>query len=239
MTEKTPSITPHRTRIKICGIRDPQIARIAVEAGADAIGLVFVPHSPRAVDREQARAVIAALPAFVEPVGLFADLPTQELIAIAADLWLRTVQLHGREGAGIAKQLDHLRVIKAMPYHPTTATAQFESWRNTRVRLAGLLWDTPPAPDSHLTGGSGDRFDWTGLAQWQQRMTAAHGALPPTILAGGLTPENVGEAITLLRPYAVDVSSGVEAQRGVKDPEKIRAFCAAVRAADARCTEPE
>lgn len=221
-----------RTRIKICGVRDADIARAAVDAGADAIGLVFTPGSPRTVSIAEAQAVIAALPAFVEPVGLFVNLPPAELLVIAEQLSLRTVQLHGREDATWLEHLRSLRVIKALPFDPASASSQVADWCGRETTLSALLWDTPPDRNTGLTGGSGQTFDWETLADWQRNHATARGPLPRLMLAGGLNAENVGQAISLVHPYAVDVSSGVEVQRGIKDARRIHAFCQAVRAAD-------
>jgi phosphoribosylanthranilate isomerase len=217
------------TRIKICGINDPTVARVAAEAGADAIGLVFVERSPRGVSIEQAAAILDGLPAFVEPVAMFVDAPPDRIKSTAASLSVGTVQLHGNESPDDVRALQPLRAIKAVGFRAGQDTASCATtWRGID-NLAGLLFDTP-GPDRSPSGGSGITFDWAALAE-RLRSTAS-GALAPVIIASGLTPQNVGEAIRTIQPYAVDVSSGVESQRGVKDPRLIRAFCAAVREAD-------
>ena len=221
----------HRTRIKICGITDAEAARAAGEAGADAIGLVFVERSPRCLSLERARRIIEALPAMVEPVGLFADQPLQEVIAVAKELHLRTVQLHGSEAPEALGALSPLRVIKALHFDVDEAEDTLAPWVPAAANLSALLWDTPPAERAHLTGGSGETFNWEALADFLGEVE--HAAPPAAMLAGGLTPENVGEAVRTVRPFAVDVSSGVERGRGVKDPALIAAFCRAVRRADA------
>ncbi len=221
-----------RTRIKICGIRRPDDALAAAHAGADAIGLVFVERSPRRITVDEAKRIIRALPPFVEPIGLFVDDPPATVRGIADELRLRTVQLHGREGAGYVAQLDGLKVVKALSFDEGHAAEKIQPWRDGCKNLTGILWDAvPPQEAAELTGGSGRSFDWAALAALQD--TGQLDGLPPTILAGGLTPLNVGDAIATVRPYAVDVSSGVEGERGVKDADKIRAFCDAARAADA------
>ncbi|MEQ9454505.1 MAG: phosphoribosylanthranilate isomerase [Phycisphaeraceae bacterium] len=217
-----------RTRIKICGIRQPDHARAAVAAGADAIGMVFVEGSPRRVTLEEARAVAAAVPAFVDLVGLFADHPVEEIREIAEATGICTIQLHGHESPGILEQLRDHRVIKALPF-TDDAFAQHGDWlHNPRVRA--ILWDTPPEADG-AWGGTGKKLPWHHLAQLLD--TAEAGGWPPAILAGGLNAENVGDAIATVHPYAVDVSSGVESARGNKDIPMIATFCRAVRAADA------
>lgn len=217
-----------RTRIKICGVRDAATAVAAVRAGADAIGVVFAAGSPRVVTPAQAREIVRGLPAFVEPVGLFVDAKAEEVRAIAQEVGLRTAQLHGQESPEMAAALAPLCVIKAMAFVPEKARDAIEQWVKQVPNLAGILWDAPSGG-----GGTGQGFDWSALAKLQTAGESnARNPQPATILAGGLTPENVGRAISLVEPYAVDVSSGVESSRGVKDPAKIRAFCEAVRAAD-------
>jgi len=221
-----------RTRIKICGVRDVASAQAAVEAGADAIGLVFVDRSPRSVSIDEAHRIVRSLPAFVDPVGLFSDAPWQEVRDAAAAVGIDTVQLHGREGPGFLSRLRHLRVIKAVPFEPGRLAEQLDPWRRGVSNLASVLIDAPPKSVAHgeLTGGSGVPFDWEALEQ-----EIAQGVLrdlPPMTLAGGLRQQNVGQAIRLLRPYAVDVSSGVESSRGTKDAEMIHAFCQAVSRTD-------
>ena len=231
--DPTPVLTPaRRTRIKVCGVRDAATAEAAVRAGADAVGLVFVAASPRAVDVDAARRVVAALPAFVEPVGLFVDEDPGRIMEVATALSLRTVQLHGRETPGHVAELAPLRVIKALAFGEAgEAAATLGMWTHSRpANLAAVLFDAPPPPDAATTGGTGRTFDWRGLARLEAEGALAD--LPPVILAGGLTPANVAEAIGIVKPYAVDVSSGVESSKGVKDTGKIEAFCRAVRSMD-------
>ena len=231
--DPAPVLTPaRRTRIKICGLRDAGAAHAAVRGGADAVGLQFVAASPRAVDIDAAHRVVDALPPFVEPVGVFVDEDAQRIKQIAAALSLRTVQLHGRETPGHVAELAPLRVIKALAFGEAgEAAATLGTWTHSRpANLAAVLFDAPPPPDAATTGGTGRTFDWRGLARLE-----AEGALvdlPPVILAGGLTPANVAEAIGIVKPYAVDVSSGVESSKGVKDTARIEAFCRAVRSMD-------
>jgi phosphoribosylanthranilate isomerase len=220
-----------RTRIKICGVNTVEAALAAAAAGADAIGLVFVQRSPRHVEVDVAMKIAAALPAFVEPVGLFADLPVEKVRDIAQITGLKTLQLHGREGPAYITQLRQYRVIKAVGFDPDRLSDRVGPWRKVRGNLIGLLLDSPPATDDGLGGGSGQTFDWQRLAEL--KATGALDNLPPLALAGGLTPDNVADAVRTVRPYAVDVSSGVEAHRGVKDLQRIATFCDAVRQADA------
>lgn len=240
-----------RTRIKICGVRDPATAQAAVQAGADAIGLVFAPGSPRLISLEQARQIIDVLPPFVEPVGLFVNRPSSEINDVAQRLGLRTVQLHGHEPPEIIEKLRNLRVIKALPFDPARLPQIVQPWQALLHRggFTAVLWDTPPQkstddyPENSAklpgpgaipglpAGGGGRTFDWELLAHAQRSGSLT--GLPAMILAGGLTPQNAAQAIIQIRPYAVDVSTGVESSRGVKDPALIRAFCSAARTADA------
>lgn len=229
----------NRTRIKICGVRDAATAAAAAASGADAVGFVFVDGSPRRVTPEAARDAVAALPAFVQPVGLFVDTDAGMIRRVCGTAGIHTIQLQGNESPGFVRGLAPLRVIKAVHFGRETAAAHIAQWRDQG--LLGLLIDTPPPvtstdsrPSSHggNAGGSGVPFDWRQLADFLA--TPEGRGAPPLILAGGLTPTNVADAISLLRPYAVDVSSGVESSRGVKDLAKIRSFCDAVRAIDSR-----
>lgn len=202
-------------RSKICGITRIEDALIAAEAGADAIGLVFYPPSPRAVTIRQARAIIAALPPFVTVVGLFVDASRCELGEILDAVPLDVLQFHGDERAADCEGF-HRPYLKALRVKPGDDIAgQIEQYASA----SGILLDTfvPGVP-----GGTGEAFDWSLVPL---------GLGKPIILAGGLTPENVGSAIEQVRPYAVDVSGGVEASRGIKDAEKIRAFVRAVKGA--------
>jgi phosphoribosylanthranilate isomerase len=218
-----------RTRIKICGITDPQSAELAGRVGADAIGLVFVEQSVRCVSVERARRIIGALPAWVEPVGLFADQPPETVRSVAQSLNLRTVQLHGSESPADAEALDPLRVVKALHFDADHAEDLLALWCPPRPNVAGLLWDTPP-DEGAAPGGSGRTFHWEALASLLHETD--HADRPATILAGGLEAGNVDEAIHTIAPYGVDVSSGVERARGQKDAEHIATFCAAVWQAD-------
>jgi phosphoribosylanthranilate isomerase len=202
-------------RCKICGITRVEDALAAVEAGADAIGLVFYAKSPRAVTVQQAQAIVAALPPFVTTVGLFVDCQRSELNAILDAVPLDLLQFHGDETPAACEGFRR-PYIKALRVKPGDDVA-------ARIGLygsaAGVLLDTFV---SGVPGGTGEAFDWSLVPQ---------GLPVPIILAGGLTPENVRAAIERVRPYAVDVSGGVEASKGVKDSGKIHAFVRAVRSA--------
>jgi phosphoribosylanthranilate isomerase len=217
-----------RTRVKICGITRIDDALAAAHAGADAIGLVFWPGTPRKVEFEQARAIAAAVPAFVTVVGLFVD-PQPEAVRAAVDAAaLDLLQFHGDEPQALCASFAR-PYIKAVPVRPEVDLLQYASrYRDAR----GMLFDA--FEPGGMPGGTGRTFDWQALAA---RLDA--GLAQPLMLSGGLAPHNVGAAIRALRPWAVDVSSGVEESgddgrphKGIKDPAKIAAFIRGVRDAD-------
>ncbi|MDH4873997.1 phosphoribosylanthranilate isomerase [Pseudomonas sp. BN515] len=195
-------------RIKICGITRIEDALAAIAAGADAIGFVFYAKSPRAVTPAQARAIIAALPPFVTTVGLFVDMPRAELARLLTEVPLDLLQFHGDEGpedcAGYGRP--YIKALRVKPGDDVAAAI------SRYPAASGILLDTyvPGTP-----GGTGEAFDWSLVPR---------DAAKPLILAGGLTPENVSDAVRQVRPYAVDVSGGVEASKGIKDAAKIQAF---------------
>ncbi len=202
-------------RSKICGITRVEDALAAAEAGADAIGLVFYPKSPRAVSVQQARTIIAALPPFVTTVGLFVNASRCELGEILDAVPLDMLQFHGDERPADCEGY-HRPYIKALRVKSgDDVVAQIGPYASA----SGILLDTFVAG---VPGGTGLAFDWSLVPRNQGR---------PIILAGGLTPENVRGAIEQTQPYAVDVSGGVEARHGVKDADKIRAFMRAVKGA--------
>ncbi|CAM3791270.1 phosphoribosylanthranilate isomerase [Ectopseudomonas alcaliphila] len=204
-------------RSKICGITRVEDALAAVEAGADAIGLVFYGKSPRAVSVEQASAILQALPPFVTSVGLFVDMPRDELQQLLQRLPLDLLQFHGDESPADCE--GHGRpYIKALRVRPgEDVSAAMAPYTGAR----GILLDTFV---EGVPGGTGASFDWSLVPER---------AAKPIILAGGLDAGNVAAAICQVRPYAVDVSGGVEASKGIKDVDKIRAFVRAVH--DAQC----
>ncbi|WP_137885406.1 phosphoribosylanthranilate isomerase [Pseudomonas sp. 2FE] len=195
-------------RSKICGITRIEDALVAAEAGADAIGLVFYGKSPRAVSVQQAQAIIAALPPFVTTVGLFVNASRCELNEILDAVPLDLLQFHGDETpadcAGYRRP--YIKALRVKPGDDIAAQAAQYS------QASGILLDTYVAG---VPGGTGESFDWS---------LVPHDLSKPIILAGGLCAENVRAAIRQVRPYAVDVSGGVEASKGIKDAEKIRAF---------------
>ncbi|AQT08863.1 phosphoribosylanthranilate isomerase [Pseudomonas protegens] len=200
-------------RSKICGITRIEDALAAVAAGADAIGLVFYAKSPRAVNVQQARAIIAALPPFVTSVGLFVNASRCELGEILDAVPLDLLQFHGDESAADCEGY-HRPYIKALR---VKAGDDIAAACLAYPRASGMLLDTYV---EGVPGGTGEAFDWSLVPQ---------GLSKPIILAGGLTPDNVAAAIARVRPYAVDVSGGVEQGKGIKDPAKIQAFMQAVR----------
>lgn len=199
-------------RSKICGITRIEDALIAAEAGADAIGLVFYAMSPRAVSIQQARDIVATLPAFVTTVGLFVNASREELNDVLAGVALDLLQFHGDESPAECESYRR-PYIKALRVKPGDDIAQLAA---PYAKARGILLDTyvPGVP-----GGTGAAFDWSLVPS---------GLLQPVILAGGLSAANVQAAIEQVRPYAVDVSGGVEAGKGIKDAAKIRAFMQAV-----------
>lgn len=206
----------------------------AATAGADAIGLVFHPAARRTVTVDQARKIVAALPPFVQPVGLFVDAGVYTMREMSWELGLRTVQLHGDEEPEMLGELLGLNVIKAIHVRPETLAADLAKWRKARAdgklaNLLGIVLDTAAAPGA-VPGGGGVANNWELIREHQQ--TGRFEGSPPLILAGGLNPANVGPVVRMLRPWAVDVSSGVEESLGRKSREKIEGFVRAVREAD-------
>ena len=204
------------TRIKICGITRPEDGLAAARAGADAIGLVFESSSPRFVGAEQALSVVRALPPFIKIVGLFVNAPVEQVRELMGRVPLDLLQFHGDEPADFCRIF--LRpYLKAIPMREGI---DVHSAVRDYPDAAAILLDTHHA---QVAGGSGERFDWS-------RIPADLGK--PLVLAGGLTPDNVGTAVRQVHPYAVDVSTGVEQSRGIKDARRIAAFVEAVRKSD-------
>jgi phosphoribosylanthranilate isomerase len=201
------------TRVKICGIRRVEDALLAAELGASAVGFVFWPASPRFVEPECAARIVDALPPFVTSVGVFVDQTPAYVSEVARRLKLGAVQLHGRE---------RLDAFADVPVHIIKAVAVGEDGAAEREiellpsRVAVLL----DAHDPIKRGGTGRTIEWTRAAAIARRRSV--------VLSGGLTADNVREAAATVRPGAIDVSSGVEAEPGVKDPAKLRAFFAAL-----------
>ncbi|MEO3692983.1 phosphoribosylanthranilate isomerase [Roseateles paludis] len=207
----------HRTRIKVCGLRREADVAAAVEAGADAIGFVFYAKSPRAITPPDAARLARVLPPFVMPVGLFVNASDAELGAALDAVPNMLIQFHGDETAAQCERVQrpYIRAARMAPgFDLLNFAASFTSAQ------AILL-------DAHVDGygGGGKVFDWSLVPQ---------GVRSPLVLSGGLSAANVADGIAHVRPWAVDVSSGVESSKGVKDPGLIHEFCRAVRQADER-----
>jgi phosphoribosylanthranilate isomerase len=206
-----------RTRIKICGITRPEDGQLAAQLGADAIGLVFFESSPRCITIRQAQDVVQMLPPFVNVVGLFVNAPPSRIETVLASVALDVLQFHGDEppeqcavyGKPFIKAIRMKEDIDL-----TVLEREYE-------KAQGLLLD---AYVKGSPGGTGQRFDWSRIPA---------NLTKPLILAGGLAAENVAQAVRQVRPYAVDVSGGVESAKGIKDKIKLAAFMQAVRSADA------
>ncbi len=201
-------------RVKICGITNLEDALLAADLGAVALGFIFYPKSPRRIEPEAARAIVAQLPPFVLSVGVFVDEPAALVKDTASQVGLDWVQLHGRETPDYCRSLGR-RVIKGFRMQDERSLAGLAAYQGA---VQAFLLDTykPGTP-----GGTGATFDW--------ELARQAGRYGPIILAGGLTPANVAQAIATAQPQAVDVASGVESSPGKKDPTKLRAFFAAVK----------
>jgi phosphoribosylanthranilate isomerase len=193
--------------IKICGITRLEDAQAAVDAGATALGFVFWPKSPRYIAPSKAREIVATLPASVTAIGVFVDQPADEVNAIAVAVGLGAVQLHGSENEAYVQAMTR-PVVKAVPVSGDD-TAGIDRWPSGVTVLLDVH-------DPVKKGGTGKTIDWA--------TAAAVAARRDIVLAGGLTPENVGEAITRVRPFGIDVSSGVETTPGIKDHKRIKAL---------------
>ncbi|NCF09144.1 MAG: phosphoribosylanthranilate isomerase [Gammaproteobacteria bacterium] len=205
-----------RTRVKICGITRPQDALAAAALGVDAIGLVFWPSSPRAVSAAQAREVVASLPPFVSTVGLFVNATQNELEAVLDQVPLDLLQFHGDESPEFCRSArrPYLKAVRMRP------GVDLDRLVGAYADAAGLLVDAYVAG---MPGGTGETFDWDALP-------SVSGV--PLVLAGGLAPGNVADAIRRVGPWAVDVSGGVESAKGIKDAVKMAAFMQGVKDGD-------
>ncbi len=220
------------TWVKICGMTNLEDALVAVEAGADAVGFVFYEKSPRCVTVATAQEIVEKLPKRVEKVGVFVDADCDRIRTVVLEAGLTAVQLHGKESMesvwqNVRPSIDCVGVSKLIPMIPGNALKDggiVISDRVQRESFAVLI-------DSQVngaSGGTGMTFDWEAT----RAMVQSLGLRIPVIVAGGLTSLSVGEAIKVFQPFGVDVASGVEAQPGKKDPEKVRAFVRAVREMD-------
>ena len=200
-------------RVKICGITNIQDARVAVESGADALGFIFFSGSPRHLSPESAARIVRELPPFVAKVGVFVDTPVETMLKVARATGMDTVQLHGNETEAACEEIaaTGLKVIKAFRVKDAMSLDEIAKYRVS----ANLLDSYVPGQ----LGGTGAKFNWE-LAVKAKDFGA------PIILAGGLDPENVSDAVSKVAPYGVDVSSGVESAPGRKDHDKVRRFIA-------------
>jgi len=207
-----------RTRVKICGITRLEDARDAISAGADALGFVFYPPSPRNISPAQAAAIVRELPAFICTVGLFVDADPAFVETVLRAVPLDLLQFHGDEPEAACNRYGR-PYIKAIRMRDDIDLAQMaQNYHSSR----GLLLDTYVAGQA---GGTGQTFDWNRIPRSLSR---------PVILAGGLNPQNVSQAITQVKPWAVDVSGGVEQAKGIKDPQLITAFMQGVESGSQR-----
>jgi phosphoribosylanthranilate isomerase len=205
------------TRVKICGITRLEDAQQAVDLGAAALGFNFYPLSPRYIEPGAARAIARQLPPFVTPVGVFAnETDAGRVISMAREAGATAVQLHGPGFPDLHALLSAFTLVVAVPVR-----VGFKAEELGKFKPSAYLLD---AFDPERLGGTGRTFDWNAAREAKQ--------YGPIILAGGLTPENVGQAVRVVRPFAADVASGVESAPGIKDPAKLRAFFAAVAEAD-------
>ena len=197
-----------RTRIKICGITRAEDADAAVEAGADALGLVFYPPSPRAVNVGQAVDAVGNVPAFVSVTALFVNPTVEEVQTVLDSVRIDLIQFHGDEDDDFCRQFKR-------PYIKALRVRQASDVVASCLRFPGALAILLDSYKPGVPGGTGETFDWSLIPETPPK---------PIILAGGLEPENVASAITQIRPFAVDISGGVEASKGIKDHCKIEEF---------------
>lgn len=217
------------TWIKICGITNLEDAQVAVDAGADALGFVFYEKSPRNIRPQTAGEIVAQVPAGIEKVGVLANQTEDSICALAGSVGLTAVQMHGNDEDPhvadlVVRQCSGMKVIAAISIHQYPEP---EAW--------AMMWEPNSlhaflvdSANASQIGGTGEAFAW----EHSRKSLEVIKTLGQLIIAGGLTPDNVTEAMRILRPWGVDVSSGVEVRPGKKDPEKVRAFIKAVRAAD-------
>jgi phosphoribosylanthranilate isomerase len=220
------------TWVKICGMTNLEDALVAVEAGADAVGFVFYEKSPRNVSVEAARGIVEKLPESLEKVGVFVDLESEQIREIVLAVGLGAIQLHGDKSMNCvwedlrpsAQSVGASKLIPMM-YAETLRDGGFLINQDVRDQIFAILLDSR---SDATPGGTGATFDWDSTRDIVQAISL----LVPVIVAGGLTPGNVCEAMRLFQPFGVDVASGVEARPGKKDPDKVRAFVKAVRDAE-------
>jgi len=205
--ESTKNMTMGRTRIKVCGMTDPLATNEIIKMGVDAIGFIFVQNSPRTVEPEKVYEIIKKVPPFVDTVGVFMNEDPDLVNDIVQYCGLTMVQLHGTEPPEYCQSIN-CRTLKAVRVQGTTSLSSFEPYFDV---VNGFLLDTF---DRQAAGGTGKTFDWKMVPEWNLPL--------PVVLAGGLSPDNVLDAIGAAQPYAVDVNSGVEVCPGVKDLDKVQ-----------------
>ncbi|WP_274381896.1 phosphoribosylanthranilate isomerase [Noviherbaspirillum sedimenti] len=225
-TERAAATMSHRTRIKICGLTRPEDVQAAVAAGADALGFVFYDKSPRHVSAAQAKALIAQIPPFITPVGLFVNASAEAVADVLATAPISLLQFHGDESleqcceTASRVRRPFLRAVRVRADMQSADLVEYErQYRSSSQWFAGLLLDA----FVEGYGGGGKVFDWSLIPKE---------IAPRLVLSGGLNAQNATEAVAQVRPWAVDVSSGVESGKGIKDAARIAAFIGAVRAAD-------
>ena len=202
-----------QTRIKFCGMTRQSDVQYAISLGVDALGFVFVKGSPRNLDIDKARDLLELIPPFIVKVGLFMNSDVSEVLNVVNKLRVNLLQFHGDEDEVFCNQFDY-PYLKAVPMGNTNSVSDFCSKFSTAT---GFVLDSH---QSGQMGGSGVKFAWDSIPSKLNK---------PIILAGGLTPENVAEAIRIVQPYAVDVSSGIEASKGIKDPVRMDKFVKEVK----------
>jgi phosphoribosylanthranilate isomerase len=208
------------TKVKVCGITSLADAKLAADAGAWAVGMIFTPHSERQVEVGAAAEIGAAMRRRLEVTGVFLNAPLDEVVELADLCSLTMIQLHGDEGPSYCAELGHRTGLKVIKAARVRDRASVQALRAFRVGVDYHLLD---AYSETAHGGTGTTFSW--------ELAKARGAGPPLILSGGITPDNAGEAIASVRPFAVDSASGTEASPGVKDPAKLTALMRAVEQA--------
>ena len=201
-----------RIKVKICGTTSLKDAFLAVESGADAIGFIFYKMSPRNISQKEAKEIILQLPPFIETVGVFVNETSDKINRIAEQCKLNSIQLHGEESPALCRRVKR-KVIKAFRVKDADSLKSIASYD-----VSGFLLDSY---NDGIKGGTGQIFDWNLALRVKKQ--------GPVILAGGLNPYNVFTAIHRVKPYGVDVCSGVEKSPGIKDHEKIREFIKSVR----------
>jgi phosphoribosylanthranilate isomerase len=206
-----------KVKVKICGITNWPDARRAVEAGADFLGFNFYPPSPRYITPAKARGIVQRLPKEISAVGVFVNESEDRILDIASTVGFVHLQLHGDEPPATVARLSRIfPVMKAIRVRKSFRPSQLARFKQAQAFLLDGF-------DAHHWGGTGKTFDW--------RLVPRKKGGPRIFLAGGITPENVGDAIRIARPYAIDVCSGVESKPGKKDPQRMKAFVQAVREA--------